>query len=309
MADQSYLGIGKVWTRAYGTNGKRRWVGNVSALTLKQNLNVIKQPDFTRLGGGRTNQVERLESLTAEMTWLEFNGPNLAVALAGPGTLVAAATVTNEVVTLYKDSLVRLSAPPKTITSVTGPNGVFTGAIAGTTLTVSAVTSGNVAVGQTLVGTGVTAATKIVPGGTGTGGVGTYTVDISQTAASTSITATGAALTAGTDYALTAGGLLIPAAAGVTDGSSYKTTFEGLAYTQTEAAMATAQELEVFFEGLNEATLGTPFLVDIWRMRVPPAAELSLIGSAMGELKFSAECLKDGTKPTSVSPFFRAQQV
>jgi hypothetical protein len=66
-----------------------------------------------------------------------------------------------------------------------------TGSITTTTLTVTAVTSGELTIGQTISGTGVTASTKISALGTGTGGVGTYTVDTSQTAGSTTITALG----------------------------------------------------------------------------------------------------------------------
>lgn len=66
---------------------------------------------------------------------------------------------------------------------------VVTGSIATTTLTVSAVSSGTLAVGQTISGTGITAGTKISALGTGTGGVGTYTVNTSQTASSTTVTA------------------------------------------------------------------------------------------------------------------------
>lgn len=66
---------------------------------------------------------------------------------------------------------------------------VFTGAISGTTLTVSATTSGSIIVGHVLSGSGITAGTKITAQGTGTGGTGTYTVDTSQTASSTTITA------------------------------------------------------------------------------------------------------------------------
>jgi len=65
-----------------------------------------------------------------------------------------------------------------------------TGSITTTTLDVTAVTSGTLDVGQTISGTGVTAGTKIVAFGTGSGGIGTYTVDISQTVASTTINAT-----------------------------------------------------------------------------------------------------------------------
>ncbi|VWC14106.1 Tail fiber protein [Burkholderia lata] len=67
----------------------------------------------------------------------------------------------------------------------------FTGSISGTTLTVTAVASGAVQVGQILSGTGVTSGTQILALGTGTGGTGTYTISTSQTASSTTITATG----------------------------------------------------------------------------------------------------------------------
>jgi hypothetical protein len=67
----------------------------------------------------------------------------------------------------------------------------FTGSISGTTLTVTAVASGTVTVGQTLSGTGITSGTIITALGTGTGGNGTYTVQDSQTVSSTTITATG----------------------------------------------------------------------------------------------------------------------
>lgn len=69
---------------------------------------------------------------------------------------------------------------------------VVTGSIATTVLTVTAVTSGKLSVGQTISGSGITAGTKITALGTGTGGTGTYTVDTSQTAASTTVTASAA---------------------------------------------------------------------------------------------------------------------
>lgn len=60
----------------------------------------------------------------------------------------------------------------------------FTGSIAGTTLTVTAVSFGTLAVGRTVFGAGVMAGTTITALGTGTGGVGTYTLSKSQTVAS-----------------------------------------------------------------------------------------------------------------------------
>lgn len=57
---------------------------------------------------------------------------------------------------------------------------VFTGSISGTTLTVTAITNGTIAINQALFGVGVTQETVITALGTGTGGIGTYTINLSQ---------------------------------------------------------------------------------------------------------------------------------
>lgn len=72
---------------------------------------------------------------------------------------------------------------------------VFTGSTSGTTLTVSSVTSGTLAVGQTIWGAGAivapgsvaTAGCSITALGTGTGGTGTYTISQTQTVSSTTL--------------------------------------------------------------------------------------------------------------------------
>jgi len=71
--------------------------------------------------------------------------------------------------------------------------GTLTGSISGTTLTVTDVSDGAIALGMTLSGSGVAPGTKIVRFGSGAGGNvnsdGTYTVNISQTVGSTTISA------------------------------------------------------------------------------------------------------------------------
>ena len=56
-----------------------------------------------------------------------------------------------------------------------------TGQISGTTLTITNVTSGSLYIGATITGTGVTAGTRVTDFLTGTSGVGTYAVSVSQT--------------------------------------------------------------------------------------------------------------------------------
>jgi MSHA biogenesis protein MshQ len=75
------------------------------------------------------------------------------------------------------------------ISPISGSIGTMTASIAATTMTVSAVVNGAFAVGQFISGTGVTSGTTITALGTGTGGIGTYTVSPSQAVASTAITA------------------------------------------------------------------------------------------------------------------------
>ena len=70
---------------------------------------------------------------------------------------------------------------------------VFTGSISGTTLTVTAITNGTIATGQSLFGVGVTAETVITALGSGSGGIGTYTINLSQTVASRQMNSTAVA--------------------------------------------------------------------------------------------------------------------
>jgi hypothetical protein len=78
-------------------------------------------------------------------------------------------------------------------TSVTS-GAVVTGGIsngsgaAGTTLNVTAVSSGSLAVGQTVTGAGIAQGTIITALGTGTGGIGTYIVNVSQLILSEALT-------------------------------------------------------------------------------------------------------------------------
>ena len=72
-----------------------------------------------------------------------------------------------------------------TITEVQPCSSNFDATISTTTLTVSVLNTGTIKVGQVISGTGVTAGTTITAYVSGTGGVGTYTINTSQTVGST----------------------------------------------------------------------------------------------------------------------------
>jgi uncharacterized phage protein gp47/JayE len=68
--------------------------------------------------------------------------------------------------------------------SANSPAATYTASISGLTMTVTAVASGTLAVGQTVTGAGLLPGTVITAFGTGAGGTGTYTLGKSQTVAS-----------------------------------------------------------------------------------------------------------------------------
>lgn len=311
--NRSYWGVGKVHVRPAGTTGPRRHIGNVSNLTIQHALDIKRERDYTRLGGGTLRRMERIEQINCNMTWMSFAPENLQLATTGTITPVTGATATNEPVLGYKGTFVRTAFPPTAITSVgaSGTAGSVTGSIASTTLTVTAVTTGVLAVGNPISGSGVTAGTRIVAQLTGTpGGIGTYTVNISQTVASTAITNTVPTYAAGVDYEMSPGGFFIfDAATTIEEGQPLRVTYTYAAHNRIEAASTTSNVLEMCFEGLNEADTGRAVILDLWRVSLPSADEIALLAEEPGSLSFAAEVLKDATKGASVSAFYRVQMV
>jgi hypothetical protein len=78
------------------------------------------------------------------------------------------------------------TAPADVVSDYLAPTATFTGSIAATTLTVTGSPVGTIETGSIV--TGAAAGTRITGYGTGTGGTGTYTVGVSQTLGSTTLT-------------------------------------------------------------------------------------------------------------------------
>ena len=127
-----------------------------------------------------------------------LSGGDILVAVCGPYVYALTSTYTTTMVGQLNTStgIVGITDNGVNVYIVDGQNrytwrisspsaAVFTGVISGTTLTVTAITNGTIAINQALFGVGVTQATVITALGTGTGGVGTYTINQSQTVAST----------------------------------------------------------------------------------------------------------------------------
>lgn len=129
------------------------------------------------IGNGRLNITDRLAP--SPNSWKMYLGNPTA----GTFTLSYNGQTTSALA--YNASMATIQSALAGLSNV---GASFTGSISGNTLTVSAVASGTLRVGQIVNGSGVNTLTYISALGTGTGGVGTYTLSVSQTVSSVSMT-------------------------------------------------------------------------------------------------------------------------
>ena len=92
--------------------------------------------------------------------------------------------------TMQRNAWYQTGVQPYPIASTYYTNAVFTGSITGTTLTVTSVSTGTLAVGQILLVPGIVANTTIAALGSGSGGTGTYTISNAATITSQAMTTT-----------------------------------------------------------------------------------------------------------------------
>lgn len=179
-----------------GQNGTRSWAryifpDTITDWTILQGFlylrtagNLVWKLDSTALqddmGGTPTNFYS-----TMQWPYLDYGAIGIGKMLIGID-LIGDGQVTIQIGYREDDSSTFNDSP------AFGSAAVVTGSIAGTTLTVTAVTSGTLVLGQTLAGTGIAPNTVIKAFGSGSGGTGTYTVGSpdapsGQTVASTAI--------------------------------------------------------------------------------------------------------------------------
>lgn len=88
--------VGQVYARPYGATTQPLPIGNVLELSLEHDEDVIKQDDMTALGGGTHAEVRRVKEVKVQMKLADLNPVNMARALLGTVSAVAAGTVADE---------------------------------------------------------------------------------------------------------------------------------------------------------------------------------------------------------------------
>jgi len=160
-------------------------------------INTVTSAVFTGSTSGTTLTVSSIKSGTIVVGQHFF-----AVGALQETVITALGTGTGGVGT-YTLGLSQSIASSQMYTS--SPGAVITASMSGTTMTVTAVSSGTLYVGQTIQGAGITTQTIITALGTGSGSTGTYTINNSQTVASETMYALNWTVLPSSDGAFTGG--------------------------------------------------------------------------------------------------------
>lgn len=217
----------------------------IPALMLVSQFNPAAVAAYLRGGAVSSMTLAQLQAITG----------TLSVTVDGYARAAASVVLSSAVSFSAAAALIQtaLNGSPTTLAS-------FTASIATTVLTVTGSPTGTpIAVGQQLVGAGITANTRIVSLGTGTGGAGTYNINNSQTVASESMTTIGTPVAVTYDstsgaFVVTSGITGAPSTAAFATGSTSATlkltSATGAATSQGAAAQATAANAATFMNAL-----------------------------------------------------------
>ncbi len=295
----------------------RGWVGPLYASSFEPRANAER---LTLPSKGRDNFRQIIGAVTIggeptfRMTLSDADKNAIRMLFLGTETAFsqASGTVTGESVRAFSGQNIRVVGRNISSPTLAGTGASVTGAIAGTTLTVTAVASGALYVGQVITGSGVTASTTITAFGTGTGGAGTYTVSISQTVASTAITATGPTYVLNTDFtllnarmgflAIVAGSALAThvAAAG-SAGLPLNAGYSRAGTSGWNIAAATQPSLRAWiqFDGRNQES-GADIECEIYEVVLTPDAGFDFLADDWNEVPLTGAMV---TPPGKTMPF------
>lgn len=112
----------------------------------------------------------------------------------------------------------------------------------------------------------------------------------------------------GVDYEVTGAGIEVLDGS-ILKGEILKVSYSHGAQKAVEALTDSAKEYRVIFDGLNEAQSGSPRVVEFYRLKFAPTSGMGYIGDDFDSLALSATLLRDASKPSGKSGYFKDVQV
>jgi hypothetical protein len=282
---RGYIGKASLSIQQRGATAAPIVIGNCKTMSVKIETDRKARIDYQNAGGGELDVVERITSMAGEMTVDDFKPENLARALRGDSSAVAAGAVASEAVTLFGSSKAFFAYIPDPTVAVT-----VTVAEAGVWVLTTAKT-----VGQKIIEAGHLYV--VTTAGTTSGSKPTFPTNGTTVTDGTVVwkdigTTT---LVKDTHWKRTASGIeALPAA---TQFDAYGTALT-VAYSKNaqyliQSLTDAGTEYLMVFDGLNEVDSGNPVLAKLHRVKFSPTAGMDLIGDDFGELKLEFTVLKD----------------
>lgn len=94
--DRSYIGKGTIYLREFGASNGLQPIGNVSALGVSFEEEKKTLKNYKNASGGNANVLSSITGMTASLTMHDYSAENMALALRGSVTAIAAGAVTDE---------------------------------------------------------------------------------------------------------------------------------------------------------------------------------------------------------------------
>ncbi|WP_428243008.1 hypothetical protein [Gynuella sp.] len=117
-----------------------------------------------------------------------------------------------------------------------------------------------------------------------------------------------------TDYEVRNEGLFIVSSGAIATAAAsasvaLKVNYSYGKYHQVEALAGSSTYWGLTFGGMNEADSDKPCIVDLHKVNIGAASELSLIGDELGTIAVEGKLLKDTSKGSAESAYYRVQMV